>query len=42
MAAAPDVVGAVWRSEAARKIFQVHVDNWSTWEGEIEVRQVMG
>jgi hypothetical protein len=28
--------------EAARKILQVHVDHWSTWEGEIEVRQVMG
>jgi hypothetical protein len=27
---------------AARKILQVHVDHWSTWEGEIEVRQVMG
>jgi hypothetical protein len=28
--------------EAARKIVQVHVDHWPTWEGEIEVRQVMG
>jgi hypothetical protein len=27
---------------AARKIFQVHVDTWPAWEGEIEVRQVMG
>ena len=28
--------------EAARKIIQVHVDHWPTWEGEAEVRQVMG
>jgi hypothetical protein len=28
--------------EAARKIVQVHTDHWPTWEGEAEVRQVMG
>jgi hypothetical protein len=28
--------------EAARKIIQVHTDHWPTWEGEAEVRQVMG
>jgi hypothetical protein len=28
--------------EAARKIMQVHTDHWPTWEGEAEVRQVMG
>jgi hypothetical protein len=28
--------------EAARKIVQVHVDHWPAWEGEAEVRQVMG
>lgn len=27
---------------AAGKIFQVHVDTWPAWEGEMEVRQVMG
>jgi hypothetical protein len=28
--------------EATRKIVQVHTDHWPTWEGEAEVRQVMG
>jgi hypothetical protein len=28
--------------EAARKIVQVHTDHWPTWEGEAEVRQIMG
>lgn len=28
--------------EAARKIVQVHLDHWPTWEGEAEVRQVLG
>jgi hypothetical protein len=28
--------------DAARKILEVHTDHWPTWEGEIEVRQVMG
>ena len=28
--------------ESARKIVQVHLDHWPTWEGEAEVRQVMG
>jgi hypothetical protein len=28
--------------EAARKIIQVHTDHWPSWEGEAEVRQVMG
>jgi hypothetical protein len=28
--------------EAASKIIQVHTDHWPTWEGEAEVRQVMG
>jgi hypothetical protein len=28
--------------EAASKIVQVHTDHWPTWEGEAEVRQVMG
>ena len=28
--------------ESARKIVQVHTDHWPTWEGEAEVRQVMG
>ena len=28
--------------EATRKIVQVHLDHWPTWEGEAEVRQVMG
>ena len=28
--------------ESARKIVQVHTDHWPTWEGEAEVRQIMG
>ena len=28
--------------EAASKIVKVHTDHWPTWEGEAEVRQVMG
>jgi hypothetical protein len=28
--------------EAARKIIAVHEDHWPGWEGEAEVRQIMG
>jgi hypothetical protein len=28
--------------ESARKIIDVHTEHWPTWEGEAEVRQVMG
>ena len=28
--------------EAARKIIDVHTEHWPTWEGEAEVRQVVG